>query len=329
MRTTAAFLMAFVTVAMANPTWEGIVVNEFETAPQYFERIELRSMLYPDRYPFEIGGSQITTNAGTAIIDSGVCFDSWPCLVVLDSTNTTGTFSLGDDSDYIRAYLSDGNDTFYWEVRYPGRSWVPPRGASASLAGCYYIDLSPTFGEWNDDAGGGIWGHVRDQDSALNGATVRVKSAYGYGTLALGTYRDSLYGTGYFELKPTGPGRFVVTVECSGYLPYTYPETLELAVNEGRQLNICLERAGVTEERAVSAIVVGLNQRGRTLVLNADRPGTALVNLYDNLGRVRVSEKVTLASGSNELALPSLQSGIYFASCRFGDRTLRTKLVFY
>jgi hypothetical protein len=63
--------------------------------------------------------------------------------------------------------------------------------------------------------------------------------------------------------------------------------------------------------------------------LNADRPGTALVTAYDNLGRVRMSEKVVLVSGSNELALPSLQSGVYFASCRLGERTLKTKFVLY
>jgi len=324
-----AFLTVVLSVLIANPYPEYIAINEFQTAPQWFERIELRSVLNPARHPFEIGGSQIVTNAGIAIVDSGVCFDTWPYIVVLDSTNTTGTFSLGDDSDYIRAYVSDGNATFDWEVRYPGRSWVPPRGASASLAHYYYVDLSPTFGGWNDDAGGGIWGHVRDQDSALNGATVRVTSAYGYGTLALGTHRDSLYGSGYFGLKPTGPGRFVVTVECSGYLPYTYPETLELAVNEGRQLNIYLERAGVAEEHTNSTYVVELRQRGRTLVLNADRPGVVLVSVYDNLGRIRMSEKVGVGSGSKELALPSLQSGVYFASCQFGERILRIKLVFY
>jgi hypothetical protein len=328
-RRIVAFLIAVVAISMANPTWEGIVINEFETAPQWFERIELYSMLYPERYPFEIGGSQIVTNAGTAIIDSGVCFDSWSTMVVLDSTNTTGTFSLGDDSDYIRASLSNGIDTFYAEVSYPGGSWVPPRGASASLSHYYYIDVSPTFGAYNDDGGGGIWGHVRDQDSALNGATVRVKSAYGYGTLALGTHRDSLYGAGYFGLKPTGPGRFVVTVERTGYLPYTYPESIELAPNEGRELDIQLERSGVAEERAGRPALVGLHQRSRTLVLNADRPGTAVVSVYDNLGRVRMSEKVVLASGSKGLALPSLRSGVYFASCRFGEQTLKTKLVLY
>jgi hypothetical protein len=72
-----------------------------------------------------------------------------------------------------------------------------------------------------------------------------------------------------------------------------------------------------------------LHQRGRTLVLDADRPGDALVSVYDNLGRVRMSEKVTLISGSNDLALPSLQSGVYLANCRFGERTLNTKFVLY
>ncbi|MBM3332533.1 hypothetical protein FJY68_11920 [candidate division WOR-3 bacterium] len=316
-------------ILAANPFMEYIEVSEFQTAPQWFERIELRSVLNPDRYPFEIGGSQIVTNAGTAIVDSGVRFETWSTLVVLDSTNTGGTFSLGDDSDYIRTHLSNGNATFDWEVSYPGRSWVPPRGTSASRAGFYYIDVSPTFGAWNDDAGGGIWGHVRDQDSALNSAIVRVKSTYGYGTLALGTYRDSLYGAGYFGLKPTGPGRFVVTVERSGYLPYTYPESIELAANEGRELDIHLERAGVSEEGTGSSISIGLHQLGRTLVLNSGRPGTTLVSVYDDLGRLRMSERVALVVGQNELALPSLSSGVYFANCLFGERALNTKFVLY
>jgi len=170
---------------------------------------------------------------------------------------------------------------------------------------------------------------VRDQDSLLNGVTLHVKSAYGYGTAAVGTYHDSLYGSGHFELKPTGPGRFVVTVECAGYLPYTYPETIGLAANEERWIGISLERVGAVEEQVRRASVVGLHQRGRMLVLTADQPGTALVSVYDNLGRVRMSEKVALVSGSNELALPSLRNGVYFASCRFGERTLKTKLVLY
>ena len=182
----------------------------------------------------------------------------------------------------------------------------------------------------NDDAGGGIWGGVHDQESGLSDATVRISSVYGYGTSTMGT--DDLWGIysgGYFEQKPTGPGRFVVTVECDSYLPYTYPDTIELAVDEERWLDISLERAGVADARAGSANFVRLRQCGRSLVLTADGPRIAVVEVYDNLGRVRMSERVVLESGSNELALPGLQSGVYFASCRFGGRTLKTKLVLY
>jgi hypothetical protein len=70
-------------------------------------------------------------------------------------------------------------------------------------------------------------------------------------------------------------------------------------------------------------------QRGRTLVLSTDRPGTALVAVYDDLGRARMSEEVALVAGSNEVALPGLRSGVYFASCRFRERTSNAKLVLY
>jgi len=87
--------------------------------------------------------------------------------------------------------------------------------------------------------------------------------------------------------------------------------------------------AGVADERHGPGHRTLLRQRGRTLVLNADRPGTALVRVYDNLGRVRMSEKVTFSSGSNEVALTDLKSGVYFASCRLVDRTFNTKFVLY
>jgi hypothetical protein len=193
----------------------------------------------------------------------------------------------------------------------------------------WYIDESPTFGVYNDDSGGGIRGRTRDRDSALNGATVHIMSVHGRGTMTVRTRADTLHGSGYFQLRPTGPGRFVVTVECPGYLPYTYPDTLELAANQDNWLNIYLERACVAEGRAGLASLVSLRQRGRSLVLATDRPGKALVAVYDNLGRVRISERVRLVSGTNEVALPSLGSGVYFASCGFGDGTLKTKLVLY
>ena len=192
----------------------------------------------------------------------------------------------------------------------------------------WYIDKTPTFGAGNDDYEGGIWGQVFSQDTqTISGATVRIMSASGTSTMQTG--EEWWYTPGWFELRPTGSGTFAVTAECPGYLPYTYPESIELGSNEGREIYIFLDPVGGTEEAASKASCVGLHQRARTLVLTADLPGTALVTVYDNLGRVRMSEKVVLVSGSNQLALPRLSSGVYFAGCRFGERTLNTKFVLY
>jgi hypothetical protein len=323
-----------------------VFVEEFQTAPDSLERIELYPQL--DReFPFELGGAQIITNAGTAIIDSGVRFETETSLVVVDRSNTSGTFSLGDDSDYIRLYVPDVYDTF--RLRYPDNphwtyegSWAPPAGTSASLCVwgvwvppgdlvdfyTWYVDETPTFGADNDDNQGGIWGHVLDQDSQpIVGATVRMASAYG--TAAMQTENEWIFGRGYFEERPTGPGTFTVTAECPGYLPGAYPDPIVLAPNEVRQIAIMLDCVGIAEEAAGKANLVGLHQLGRMLVLTADRAGTAVVTVCDNLGRVRMSEEVAVVAGSKDVPLPGLQSGVYFARCQFGERRLRTKLVLY
>jgi hypothetical protein len=267
--------------------------------------------------------------------------------VVIDSTNTTGVFSLGDDSDYVRL-LVPYHDTF--TLRYPDnphwtyeRSWVPPPRTSAALHAwtvwdpygddwdfyTWYVDTTPTFGASNDDNGGGIWGAVLDPDSQpIAGATVQMASANGTATMQTENGL-LLYSRGYFEEKPTGPGKFVLTAEYPGYLPYTYPETIELAPNEGRWIIIYLQRPGAVEEPPGCTIAVRLHQRGRTLALDADRPGTALVSVYDNLGRVRMSEKVALVEGKNELALPSLQSGVYFATAQKGTYRSTVKVLLW
>ncbi len=340
-------LVVFAAALPANPD-PPVILSEIETAPDSCERLELHQYTgFSPGARIDLSGAPLVTNAGVAVIDSGVVLpaDSY---VVIDSTNTTGVFSLGDDSDYIRLCVPGGYDTF--RLRYPDnphwtyeRSWVPPPRMSAALHTwtvwdqyfiewrfyTWYVDTTPTFGASNDDNGGGIRGLVLDPDSQpIAGATVQIASANGTATMQTES-GTQLYQRGYFEERPTGPGKFVLTAEYPGYQPYTYPETINLAPNELQEIIIYLQRPGAVEERVKSATVFELRQRGRTLVLDADRPGTALVSVYDDLGRVRMSEKVTLISGSNDLALPSVGRGVYFANCRFGERTLNTKFVFY
>ena len=336
----STLLIVFVAALSANPVAIA-VFSEIQTSPDSLERIEFH--VYAGMWAFDLSGAEIVTNAGTAIIDSGLVIYPESNYVVINRTNTTGVFSLGDDSDYVRLNFSGPT---HFELRYPAnpfmtsqKSWAPQVGTSASIYHwsewrghiqqdyyTWYIDETPTFGAPNDDTLGGIAGHVYGDSSQLvDGAAVDVTAAQGSAQLYTGYYAPQ----GCFAQRPTGPGRFVVTANYPGYLPYTYPATIELAPNEERNLVIHLQRPGAVEQRSSTPIEVDLRRRGRSLVLNSDRPGIALVSVCDNLGRVRMSEKVSLASGSNELALPSLSSGVYFANCRFGERTLNTKFVLY
>lgn len=343
MRRIAAFLTLLVATSAANPI-ATVIVSEFQTAPESLERIELHPYSWPYGFPFELGGVSVVTNGGVAVVDSGVRFENESSYVVINRSNTTGSFSLGYDSDYVRLQLPGTFDTI--RLRYPAnpfysheKSWAPPSGSSASIYQWFewqngewfdyytwYVDETPTFGAANDD-GGGIRGYILDDRGLpVNGATVRMISAQGTAEMTSGLGNN--WPAGYFG-QLTGPGTFTVTADCPDHLPGAYPDTIVMVPNEVREITITLDRVGMAEEAAGKASYVGLYQRGKALVLTADQPGTALVTVYDNLGRVRVSEKAALVSGSNQLALPRLSSGVYFASCRFGEQTLKTKFVLY
>ena len=136
---------------------------------------------------------------------------------------------------------------------------------------------------------------------------------------------------GRYVMSPLGPGTYEVSAHGdSNYLPAYYPESVSIGVNGWQDsINMTVYPASVAEEYPEATAQVFLRQRGRRLILMADQPAMVSVSIYDDLGRVRMSEQVVLKSGSNELALPRFGSGVYFASCRLGIRTLKTKLVLY
>jgi len=336
-----AFLSAFATVLSANPVAIKIF-GEIQTAPDPYERIELHMYEGPF-YGLDLYGVEVVTRAGTAVIDSSMRIYPDGDYVVIDSTNTSGVFSLGDDSDCVS--LVTHGSTFF-RFRYPANpfrsdssSLAPPPGTSASILQwkesgsddwiyTWYIDATPTFGAPNDDTSGGITGYVYGDDSVpVDGATIRMTAVQG--TVQMLSGEVGLWPQGYFAQTPTGPGKFILTAEYPGYLPYTYPETIQLGPNDGRGVYFYLQRPGAVEEPAGSTAVLGLRQSGRTLVLNADRPGRAFLRVYDNLGRVRLRERVELVSGSNELALPSLRSGVYFATAQKGTYRSTAKVVLW
>ena len=309
-------------------------LSEVQVAPDSLERVEIHMYFGEPQYPIDLSGCQIVTNAGAATIDSGVVLQDSADFVVISRENTTGTFSLGDSADSI-GLVGLGDVGWY---SYGSYGWTPPPGMSAAvyaywegiwpyeyLVCCWYLDSTPTFGAPNDDRYGGIAGRVLDRfNRPLPWCSVLFRNASGNAYAGC----DS---TGRYVISPLGPGTYQVSAHSdSTYLPAYYPESVSIGVNGWQDsVNITMYPVGIAERQPTAGRPRFLRQRGRTLVLTADRPGTALVTVYDNLGRVRMSEKVALVSGSNELALPGLRSGVYFASCRFGERTVKTKLVLY
>jgi hypothetical protein len=137
---------------------------------------------------------------------------------------------------------------------------------------------------------------------------------------------------GYYEEVPTGPGVFFVTANKSGYLPGCYPDSVQLNTNDRRNdIDIYLYPLGLAEQ-AVAARQACPSiswDRGRLLVIS-DRECPARARVVNEVGRVVWRQAVELRTGTNHVALNSrLAAGVYFASCRFGQRTLKTKFVLY
>lgn len=321
-------------VVAANPVVE-YFFSEIQVAPDSLERIELHMYSNERPFPVDLSGWSLVTNAGTATIGCGTVLQDSNDFVIISRDNVSGPFALGDDSDNVRLEEGAGILDNYSYGRY---GWTPPADMSVAiythlegvwpyeyLSYCWYLDSTPTFGVPNDDRYGGIAGRVLDRFGLPpENCWVRLQNAHGNGDVAC----DS---TGRYVMSPLGPGIYEVSARSdSTYLPAYYPESVSIRVNGwSDSINMTMYPATVAEAPSRVTSQVFLHQRGRSLVLTADRPGTARVMVYDNLGRVRMSEKVALVSGSNELALPSLTSGVYFASCRLGERSLKTKLVLY
>jgi len=334
MKRVVVFLTMLVAVSTANPTME-YFLSEIQVAPDSLERVEVHMYSRERQYPIDLSGCQIVTRAGVATIDSGIALHDSTDFVVISHENTTGIFSLGDSADSIElAGLGYDIDVYV----YGGSGWAPPAGMSATVYAhwegiwpdeyvvCqWYLDSTPTFGAPNDDRYGGIAGRVLDRfGRPLRWCLAWFRNATGSAYACCDT-------TGRYIMSPLGPGTYQVSAQSdSTYLPAYYSDSVSIGVNGWRDsVNITMYPVGVSEGQRGATRQDFLRQRGRSLVLTADRLGTALVTVYDNLGRVRVSEKVTLVSGGNQLTLPHLSSGVYFASCRFGERTLKTKLVLY
>lgn len=325
-------LLCLAVTAAANPIVV-VMYSEVRVAPDSLEAIEL----YPYENvvcPMDLSGYRIVTHAGTAFIDSGVVLEE-SSFVVIDRSNTTGTFSLGDSCDRVEILDQSGWPIGVAPLQYPdglydSPAFVPEPGLSAALYQRWvnrwpdpffwyrwYIDSTPTFGSGNDDTLGRISGRVLDDRGLpVYGAWVTMRNRHGTDY----TYTDS---SGRYSIFPVGPGVYELIAQKTGHLPGVFPDSVRLGTNQQVDtVDIWLYRVGVEEVRAWTP-----PGYPSALAIEADRAGSADVRIYDVSGREAWRRAVDLKPGRNLVRLGAyLRTGNYFVRVRFDGQTYRGKL---
>jgi hypothetical protein len=325
-------------VVAANP-YVITFLSEVSTNPAH-QFVELHCA--PTSMPTDLGGWRIVTSQSVCTMTCQLQQDEF---LVIDSAALAqgdigrGAIHINPLGDSVVLVTDSGPvaDKVHFP-RYPTgyeRAPLPPATGSIAFWNYddfegqsmnWYVDSTPTPGCENDD-----YGVIAGTVTGTGGDTleyVYVTASGANGHSHCGLYQQS----GYY-IRGLGAGTYQVKASAyhqgQNYL-FAYPESVAVGYAQHvLDIDIVIPLTGVAGEAIGDAPSFGLQQRGRSLLLTTDRPGFALVSVYDNLGRVRMSEKVILASGSYELPLYLLSSGVYFASCRFGERTASTKLVLY
>jgi len=290
----------------------------------------------------DLSGWRIVTSLSACTLTYQLQYDE---VLVVDSEALAigdighGTFRLNPLGDSV--FLFDDTGYVADHVHFPryptGHDSAPLPPATGSIAFWnfddfegqsmnWYIDSTPTPG-WENDDHSMIAGSVTGTGGITLDEVMVVASGQS-GRCHQGLMAETDYG-----VSGLGAGKYAVKAYAfhQGHsYQVTYPESVAVGYSQTvGGINIVIPLTGVAKDATGNASRLGLGQRGRTLVLSADRPGAALVTVYDNLGRVGMSEKVIMVSGSYELPLHLLSSGVYFASCRFRERTANAKFVLY
>lgn len=326
--------LLFAAAISANPIVPTLI-NEIQVAPDSLERIELNTRYWPGGYQ-DFSGWQVITNAGTAIVNGGVVATDTNDYVVLDRSNVTGVFSLGDVADVI---VIKGASYESVAVSYPctqcnlAQCWRPGAGMSVARLAYrvtwpepdiiynWYFDATPSFGAANDDTLGGIFGTVRNQQAQpLCSAQVRISGPGGGNVFWTN-------GAGMYYAHPTGQGTFWVTASKGGQTG-EYSESLAVAQNESRNgIDIIVPYSGATEPPAVS---LKLDWRGGWLRVSAAGPTQADLSMVNASGRVCGRLRTLLAAGETELhPLAVLPDGVYLVQGRIGKEKVNRKVTVF
>jgi len=315
----------------ANPVYE-VIYSEVQTSPDSLERIELHP--YNMYSPIDLSGFWLRTRSGTATVNQGVVIWNESSHVVLDRSNVTGVFSLGDESDSVVLYdlrnRPVGGSLAYPSTRgTPYDAPAPPPNTSASLY-CgidfpepveyfiWYIDSTPTFGLHNDDSIGGIYGRVFDADShPLESVAVEA-----------GGFHDTTDAQGGYCIRPLYRNSCVVRATKNGYAPgISRPVSVGVGVSV-HDVDIYLTPVGLSEFGKAARPACSMVWRAGGLHIWSDVPTHSRILLADALGRVVWSSHVGLAAGLNRIRPnPAPAAGTYTAVWQRGRSTVRTRVV--
>jgi len=251
---TATLILLIVVLSMivprttrSNPVFQGILITEFTVQPSARERIELYLV---NMYGYDLRDFVVETDFREWPLHPHLVFPDTGFVIVSDSS-VYGDLELRDEGGYIR--IREGYEVWA-EVRYGDDygSVVPAPMATMSASAevrtgeyywhwipYYYLDGSPTIGEWNDheDARGVLHGTVTDSSTGLpvESAVVVASDSSVTSTNSSGTY-------GFYIMS----GFPTITVTADGYRSYasdigeiillpdsTVTHDVELAVGSG------------------------------------------------------------------------------------------------
>ena len=296
----------------------------------------------PDGQPADLNGWQIVTSTSVCTLTCQLQYDEY---LVVDSEALAlgdighGALWLNPSGDSV--FLLD--DTGYVEdrVHFPrsptrhDSAPLPPSTGSIAFWNYddaegqsmnWYIDMTPTPGEENDD-----YGVIAGSVTGPGGDTLEevVVAADGlYGSCHRGLYQETGYGIGGL-----GAGKYLVRVYAyhQGHsYEATYPESV--AVGYGQTvggINIVIPLTGVAENPPAPLLPL-VRASGRILLLSGD--GTAPVNLqlYNQVGSRVSAFRLGPIEGEKRIELPAtLTPGVYFAEAQKGTHRSTLKVVLW
>lgn len=314
-------------------------INEFQTAPDSLERIELHAV--PPYGQVDLGGWTITTRAGTATINPGTILPLYG-YATIDRTNTAGIFSLDETQDTIYLYTNHG-----WridEVRWPSlpvgnyNSPAPPYDGSSSRYRPpyepwepinWYIDSTPTFDEPNDD-----W-------SSISG---RVLNQYNQPLIGFGVYARGFYGRsagkadslGDYTVAGLGEGNYWLFGYDSLGQRVNYPESVFVGYNQHiTGIHIIVPDNGM--ERTDPLVDIGTLLSipnpilsNSTIYLNLPNKTKVVMKVFDAGGNLlQTLMNQNLKAGKHKISLePNLPPSIYFLNISIGKQRVNKKIIY-